>query len=696
MTPRWRVGIDIGGTFTDVVAMEGESGRAIVVKVPSTPADPAEAIMNGLDKLATDPGQVQPADVQFFAHGTTVATNALIEQKGAQTGLMITKGFNAIYEMRGGTRPSGSDMIDLYYQKPILLAPPKNTFQVPERLRFDGSVERPLDEDAVRQAVAHFRRRGIRSVAVCFLFSFMNPIHERRVQEIFEEEYPECRMTLSSTVLPVIREYQRLSTTVLDAYVGPIVEKYLQTLTARLRDAGLRSPQVYIMQSGGGLMRIDVAAEHPNEMLLSGPAAGVAFSAVIGKNTGQENLVTFDMGGTSADISLLVAGRYSETRLGKVDGQDLGTPMIDIRTVSAGGGTVAWRGAGDLLKVGPQSAGAVPGPVAYGRGGTQPTVTDANLVLGLLNPTTMIGGDLPVDRSAAERAVGSLAESLGLSLQAGAQGIHRIINVAMERELRLSLAERGLDPRKFALLAFGGSGPVHAAEVAHSVEIPRIIVPMHPGISCAMGLLQTNIVHSYVRSRILPLAASSADKLRELFDALEARALEEAKAEDLDPKSVLLQRQVDVRYRSQGFELTVPYEGREINSETLAQTRKAYDERHHETYGIAAPKADAELTNARVVMTAPIPHLELPGIPRGGLSPTAAQTGQRMVLFQQQNHTVPTRVYNRDLLLAGNEIAGPAIVEQMDSTTVIPPGFSASVDDFGNIHITVPRAAQPE
>ncbi|MEK7216726.1 MAG: hydantoinase/oxoprolinase family protein, partial [Chloroflexota bacterium] len=555
----WAIGIDTGGTFTDVAALEAETGRVVITKVPSVPSDPSRAVMNGLAKLAEQLDPFTLGDVRFFAHGTTVATNALLEMKGARAGLIITEGFNAVYELRGGTRPSGSDLIDLFFQKPTLLVPQRNTRYAGERIRSDGSVHRPLDEESARAAARYFKGEGVAAVAVCLMFSFMNPTHEQRIAEIFKEEYPECRVSLSSVVLPVIREYQRLSTTVLDAYVGPVVQTYLVRLNERLTQQGLTSPQKYVMQSNGGLMRIEAGSNYPNQTLLSGPAAGVVFGAAIGEQVGQHNVVTFDMGGTSTDISVLSAGVYNETREGRVSGQDIATPMIEIRTLGAGGSTQAWIGPDGLLKVGPHSAGADPGPACYDRGGVIPTVTDANMVLGYLRPEAFIGGQMRIDVDLARKAITDhIAKPLGLTLEEAALGIHRVVNVTMEVGLRLSLVERGLDPRQFALVAFGGAGPVHAARVAGDVGITKVIAPAYPGISCAMGLLQTDVKHYYIQSRLAPITRFPVDELETIFAHLEQRARDEVVLEHLDLASVQLHRHLDLRYPYHGYELSVP------------------------------------------------------------------------------------------------------------------------------------------
>jgi N-methylhydantoinase A len=686
----WMIGIDIGGTFTDVAGSNTTTGELRVAKVPSTPGDPSQAVIKGLERLFDEAPDITPVSVQFFAHGTTVATNALLQLSGARAGLLINRGFRALYELRGGTRPSGSDLIDTFYQKPAVLVPQKLSDEIGGRIAFDGSELEPLDEESVRNAARRLKASGVDSIAICFLFSFMNPEHERRAAEIVREVHPDCRVSLSSVVLPIVREYQRISTTVLDAYVGPVMESYLRRLAERLRGAGLTTEQLFIMQSNGGLMRIDLAASYPNQTLLSGPAAGVVFGAGMTQITGERNLITFDMGGTSTDISVMPGGAYQETRQGQIGGQDIGTPMIQIRTLGAGGGTIAWIGPDGLLKAGPRSAGADPGPACYGRGGQLPTVTDANLVLGYLDTGGLVGGRVALDRGLAEQAVRTdVAEPLGLSLRDAALGIIRVVNVNMEVGLRLSLSERGLDHRSFSLVAFGGAGPLHATRVARNVGIPRVIVPPYPGISCAMGLLQTDVRHFYIRSRLAPLTALSVDEITRIFTELEDRAREEAREEGFNIEALQLQRQMDLRYPFQGYELTVPMATEAITDATRTRLREAFDELHQQVYGTSAPQETPEVVNLRVVASNPVPKLSLPEQSPGDASPAAALMSTRMMILEDHPEPIDVSVFRRDLLLAGNRIAGPAVIEQLDSTTLLLPRQVAEVDRWGTLLINV-------
>jgi N-methylhydantoinase A len=483
----------------------------------------------------------------------------------------------------------------------------------------------------------------------------------------------------------VIREYQRISTTVLDAFVGPVVASYLEALENDLQEAGLRTPQMYIMQSNGGLMRIDVASRYPNQTLLSGPAAGVVFGAYLGEVTGGTDVITFDMGGTSTDISVLPSGTYSETREGRISGQDIGTPMIHIRTLGAGGGSLAWIGPDGLLKVGPRSAGADPGPACYGRGGIEPTVTDAHVVLGYLRPEGLAGGKLRLDPDRAAAAIDErIARPLGLSVLEAALGIVQVVNVEMEVGLRLSLVELGLDPRQFSLVAFGGCGPLHAVSVAASVGIPRVIVPPAPGLSCAMGLLQTDVKHYYLQSRLAPISALPPAELASIFESLEERARQEAVAESLDLEHLRLVRQLDMRYPHQGYELTVPLPSEAIGRQMLEEARTAFDRLHERVYGVSAGDEEPEVVNARVACISALPHLDLPPVPAGS-SAGGGPRERREALLDRAAGPLKADVYDRAMLGAGVRLKGPAVVEQMDSTTLIPPGWRAEMDGRGNL-----------
>jgi N-methylhydantoinase A len=673
----WLVGVDTGGTFTDLIAVEQATGELRRAKVPSVPSDASVAVLDAMDKLFAD--DIDPAEISLFVHGTTVATNALLEGKGVRTGLMITRGFRAVYEARGWSQPKGADLLDTFYKKPPLVAPQWLTEEVHERLDYRGEVVTPLDEAALRESAQRLQSKGVEAIAVCFLFSFLNPAHERRAAEIVAEIAPECRISLSSHVLPVIREYVRLSTTVIDAYVGPKIADYLLRLEQRLIARGLKTPQLFLMQSNGGLMRISLGARHPNQTLLSGPAAGVIAGAELARVTGRQHVITFDMGGTSTDISVIVEGRVFETTQGQIAGQDIGTPMLRVRTLGAGGGTIAWIGKDGLLKVGPRSAGSVPGPACYGRGGEEPTVTDANVVLGALSGDTILAGSLRLDAARAARAIESVAKPLGLDLLQGAAGILRIVNTQMAVDLRLALQEQGQDPRKFVLVAFGGAGPLHAATLAKSVGIPTVFVPPYPGLNCAMGMLQTSVRHSYLRSEIGVLSRFPTQRMNDLFRDLEQEALAEAKEEGFARDAVKLTRLVDLRYPHQGYTLPVPCPP-VVAEDDKAKLKQAFDALHGQVYGQSAPKEEAEIVTFRLQAEIDVLRLDLPKLPQGDGRADRALKGERPLFDIDVNRFVTAKIYDRAKLLAGDLVAGPAIIDQFDATTVVLAGQTAKVD----------------
>ena len=682
--PEWMVGVDTGGTFTDLVAFEKSSEELRTIKVPSVPADPSSAVINALDELFGT--GLAAREVGFLVHGTTVATNAVLESAGVRAGLLITRGFRAVYEARGWVRPDPAELLDPFFRKPPLLVPQSRTEEIAERMDYQGNVIEPLDEGCVREAARRLRAKGVEAVAVCYLFGFRNPAHEERTAEILVEEEPAWRISLSSCVLPVIREYPRLSTTVVDAYVGPIMERYLVNLEARLRQRGVATPQIFLIQSNGGLMRITMGARFPNQTLTSGPAAGVVAGAALARSMGRRHFVTLDIGGTSTDISVIADGRASETSSGRIAGQDVGTPMLAVHTLGAGGGTIAWIGRDGLMKVGPRSAGAVPGPACYGRGGSEPTVTDANLVLGALGARGVLGGRMALDRERAERAImEAVAKPLGLDLFTTAAGILKIVNTNMAVDLRLVFQSRGEDPRRFALLAFGGAGPLHAAYLARDLGIPEVCVPPHPGLTSAMGLLQTDVKHLYLRSAVGLLSSYPVAEINVIFADLRRRAVQDIAEEGLDGAALRLKQQVDLRYLHQGYHLTVDGPDGEVNETHKPQIKSQFDDLHRRTYGASAPEEEAELVTLRLLAEVPVPHLRLPRIGPGKIAD--ARIDRRPFYDLALGRFLDACVYDRRCLGASDRIAGPAIVEQYDSTTVVLAGQMLTVDDFGNLLI---------
>src|SRR6516165_1616993 len=683
----WMVGVDTGGTFTDLVAFEPLTGELRTIKVPSVPADPSSAVINALDELFRN--GLAPREIGFLVHGTTVSTNAVLESAGVRAGLLITRGFRAVYEARGWVRPDPAELLDPFFRKPPLLVPQSRTEEIAERMDYQGNVIEPLDEGCVREAARRLRAKGVEAVAVCYLFGFRNPAHEERTAEILVEEEPAWRISLSSCVLPMIREYPRLSTTVVDAYVGPIMERYLVNLEARLRQRGVATPQIFLMQSNGGLMRITMGARFPNQTLTSGPAAGVVAGAALARGTGRRNFVTLDIGGTSTDISVIADARASETSSGRIAGQDIGTPILAVHTLGAGGGTVAWIGRDGLMKVGPQSAGAVPGPACYGRGGTAPTVTDANLILGALGTKSVLGGRMALDRRLAEQAIMDVARPLGLDLVTAAAGIVKIVNTNMAVDLRLAFQSRGEDPRRFALLAFGGAGPLHAAYLARDLGIPEVVVPLHPGLTSAMGLLQTDVRHLYLRSTVGLLSSYPVDEINAIFAELRRRATDDVSEEGLDVTELRLKQQIDLRYLHQGYHLTVDAPDGAIIDEHKQSIKSAFDDLHRQTYGASAPDEDAEVVTLRLVAEIAVLHLKLPRLSSG--NGAGACIDRRAFYDFATGAFVDAHVYDRAHLRGGACIKGPAIVEQYDSTTVMLAGQILTVDDFGNLVITEAR-----
>ena len=521
---QYRLTVDTGGTFSDFVFVNEATSEITVAKLPSTPDDHSKAILAGVEILI---GRgVAPEDIRYFCHGTTIGTNTLLEGKGVRTGLLVTKGFRGIYEVAEQSRPHGPVIFDIMYDRPTKLVPPSRTAEVIERVSFEGEILQELDEQALRQALRELRQEGVESIAVCLLFSFLAPRHEERVRAIIGEEIPGCAVSLSSEIVPQIREYYRLSTTAVNAYLQPILARYIDNLDARLKNAGVITPQKYIMQSNGGMSTFAATARKAVATVLSGPAGGITASVQACRSTGFQNLITFDMGGTSCDVALIKNGAPSVSNRGKVEGRDVALPMIDIHTVSAGGGTLAHVDRFGELIVGPESAGAEPGPACYMRGGARPTITDCNLLLGFLSPNYFLGGKMRLDIEAARRALETaVAGPLGMDVLDAAEGIVRIINVKMQEAIKAISTMRGHDLRDFKLLAFGGAGPLHAASMASELDMGGVVIPLYPGVYSAMGLVMSDVKHDYIRSRLVRLTHITEDEINTVFAELAEQAL---------------------------------------------------------------------------------------------------------------------------------------------------------------------------
>ncbi|HEY4820420.1 MAG TPA: hydantoinase/oxoprolinase family protein, partial [Xanthobacteraceae bacterium] len=549
-SPRYRLGVDVGGTHTDLVLLDAASGALMVEKVASTPKNPALGVLNGVARFIAR--GVRPETIEFFAHGTTITTNALLEMRGAKVGLLITQGFRAVQEIQGQARDG--NLFDYFYAKPAPIAPQSLTREIPERSDYQGNVLIPLDHAAVRAAARELKQAGVQSIAVCYLFGFANPAHETETRRLIREEHPDAHVSLSSEVLPRLREWPRLSTTLINAYLEPVMIHYIDHLNQGLDRAGVRTQQRFLMQSNGGVMPFSaaIAGGRTVHTLLSGPAAGAQASAHLAERDPERDgrgLVTLDMGGTSADIAFIEGGVPLEVTEGVIARRQIDVPALDMTTISAGGGSIAWLDGGGFLNVGPHSAGADPGPACYGRGGTHPTVTDADVVCGYLNPDYFLGGAQALDAAAAAEALRThIADPLKMSLRDAAAGIRRIVDMRMADEIRVFAAKRGVDLTAFTLLPFGGAGAVHAAAVADELGMRRILVPPRPGAFSALGLLCTDVVHDYIRSDLRPLDEVTPAHAEAIFRALETKARQELATEGLDPAQARFVRELDLRY----------------------------------------------------------------------------------------------------------------------------------------------------
>jgi N-methylhydantoinase A len=676
----WRVGVDSGGTFTDVCLFEDESGRIEVWKVSSTPDDPSRGIAQGVEEGVAGAGAAV-GDVGYFGHGTTVGTNALIQHRGVPTGLITTEGFRDLLEIGRQKRP---DLYDLQADKPPVLVARDLRLEVPERVRHDGTVETVLDEQALREAVHALRDAGVRAVAVSFLYGFVRTEHEATARRIIAEEFPEAFACTGHEVAPEFREYERMSTAVVNAYLGPVMQGYIRRLADRLTELGLRVPP-HLTQSNGGVIGFETAARLPVRTVLSGPSTGVVAAQAIGKSVGIDNLITFDMGGTSTDVALLQDGVCRLASEAVVHGYPIKAPMLDIHTVGAGGGSIAYVDSGGLLKVGPRSAGAHPGPVCYGRGNTEPTVTDANVVLQTLNPTHLLGGRMKVDQALARQAIEGLARQLGMDTIATAQGIISVVTANMARAIRVISVQRGHDPRDYTLVAFGGAGPLHAARLARELEIKRILVPRTPGILCAMGLLLTDLRADFATTRLQTLGAAALPEIEAAFQVLDIQAEEWFASEHIPAAARRRARTVDMRYAGQNYELPVALPDGPITTATLDALAAGFAESHRRMYGFVAEGEPVQLVTFRIEASGLVRKAELKPRPNAGPDATAAVIGQREVWLPEAGGFVACPVYSRDKLDAGNWISGPAIIDQMDATTVVLPGMIARVEPFLNL-----------
>jgi N-methylhydantoinase A len=680
----YRVGVDTGGTFTDLVLLEEATGAVHLVKLPSTPRDPSVAFLDVLRRALRETG-ARPAEAAYLAHGTTVATNAIIEGKGAKTALVATQGFRDVFEIARQIRPK---LYDIFCDKPQPLVPRHLCFEVPERLDARGRVLKPLDEAAVGEVIEKIRREGVESVAVCLLHSYANPAHERRVAELLRAALPDVAVSVSSELCPEMREYFRASTTAVNALLMPTVGRYMGRLEGRLAEAGVGAG-LQLMTSSGGMISSAVARQEPVHLIESGPAAGVTAAVHVGVAAGFADLISFDMGGTTAKLGLVekgtprVAPHFEVGSATVADGRGAGypvrTPVVDLVEIGAGGGSIAWIDPGGALRVGPRSAGAEPGPACYGKGNDAPTITDANLVLGRLNPGYFLGGEQPLHAGLAREAVGRLAGRLSLGLLEAAYGIVEIANANMARAVRLVSVQRGFDPREFVLVAFGGAGPLHANALAREVGMGRVLVPPGPGVTSALGLLVGDVRHPFVQALVRPTEGMDWTLIGEIFAGFERRGRDLLASEGIPPERMRFLRQFDMRYVGQSHELTVdvPSSRPALNETFFAAHRKAY--------GYASAGEPMELVNVRLTAVGAVPRPARRRLDRGGTDSRGAIKARREIFFRERGGMVLCDIYDRYRLKAGNRVAGPAVVEEVDSTLVIHPGCAGTVDEHGNI-----------
>ncbi len=691
MTKSFRVGVDIGGTFTDIVAL-GEGGERYTRKVSSTVDDYARAIVEGLAGLL---GEIGDPRVVELLHGTTVASNAILEHKGAKTGLITTRGFRDVLEIRNLRMPR---LYDMSWTKPPPLVERRLRVEVDERINAEGGIDRALDEDSVARAARFLVGEGVEAIAVCLLHAYRNPAHELRVKEIVAGIAPGITLCVSAEVLPVINEYERTSTTVINAYVRPIVERYLNRLIGEARRIGIAAP-LLLMQSNGGLTTAEAAAVTPMHIIESGPAAGVVGVRALARRIGIDKAISFDMGGTTAKASLIENGEVTRateyqvgagivlgSRLLSGAGYSLKVPAIDLAEVGAGGGSILWIDAGGALQVGPMSAGAVPGPVCYGKGGTEPTVTDANVALGYLNPAHLVGGALKIEAEKSRAAItDQIARPLGMSLEAAAYGAHLIAASNMIRALKAVSSERGRDPREYALVGFGGNGPLFAAGMAAQIGIKHVLIPPSAGVFSSFGLLYADLEYYFTQTRKRLLQALAPDEVQAVFDQLEGEARGRLSEDGFMPDRIGISRHASLHYQGQSFELRVAVAPGPIDRAALAALEAGFGAEHERTYGHRAGADEpVELVSLEVVGRG------IPDQPRAalaaaaGLAPDIAIASPlRHAYFGPQHGWLDTRVVNRSALAVPH--SGPCIVEEYDATCLVPPGWTARLDDFGNI-----------
>ncbi|PIC63632.1 methylhydantoinase [Sporosarcina sp. P13] len=684
-------GVDVGGTFTDVFYNDTEKQHTFIHKLPTTLADPAIGVIKGMIELSEMNG-VAVHEIDHIFHGTTIGTNAILEFDGAKTGMITTKGYKDILHIGRHQRPQNySIMQDIPWQhRPLVQR--RNRKTVSERMGpAKGEIIEPLNEEEVIAAIHELKELGVESIIVGFLFSYINPEHEERVVELIKEEYPEAFITTSSGVSPQFREFERFTTASLNGFIGPKVKGYIDNLSSGLKEASITA-DLHIMCSNGGVATPENIAEKPVNTLLSGPAAGILGGAYAGVLSDRKKLITFDVGGTSADIGIVTEQGFGEAsaRDTWIAGYPVMVPMIDIHTIGAGGGSIAYIDEGGLFKVGPKSAGSVPGPACYGHGGTLPTISDANVVLGRLDQENFLGGEMKLHVEAAHKVIAELAEKLEMTKEETAEGILTILNNNMANAIREKTIQKGADPREFSLVAFGGAGPLHAIDVARELKIPEIIIPAYPGINSATGLLTTDLKYDVIKTEFMLSDSLNLSILNKDFQSLEEGLKKQLLKDLVEEENISMQRFVECRYIGQGYELRVPFPSEELTNHNIIDCFNLFHEIHKNEYGHSFESTPIEIVNIRVVGTGKMPKLRKEKV-NGSSDLGAAIVKKEHVLFRHKGELqkMETLHYQRELLPAGKWLEGPAIILQKDTTTVIPPGNQFVVEEYGNLIIKV-------
>lgn len=689
-----KIGVDVGGTFTDLILVNSKEGKSIVHKVPSTPKDPSEAVINGVFEICRM-ANIEPEEIEQFFHGTTVATNIVLEHNGADVGMITNEGFRDILHIARHKRPYNFSLYqDLPWQK-YPLVKRRNRLTVSERITADGEVLISLDEEAARKQVQKLKEAKVEAIAVCFLFSFKNPQHEARVKEIIQEEYPEVFLSMSNEVLPQYREYERFSTVALNAFIGPKTSNYIKKLKGSLEKMGVKT-DVHLMQSNGGIATSEMAAEKPISLLLSGPVAGLIGGIKAAQNAGFENVITLDIGGTSADIGVAPRAEMRmrhllDTRIGQYNAM---TPMVDIDTIGAGGGSIAYVDEGGIFRVGPQSAGAEPGPACYNRGGELPTSTDANVLLGRIRQENRLAGNLEIKPELSKAAYKEhVAGKLNMSELNAAAGALKIMTHNMVNAIEMNSVRKGYDPRQFTLVAAGGAGPLFACDIAEELNIPYVVVPPYPGITAAIGLLSTDIAYEQVSTVWSSMKPASADILKKEFKKLEEQAAAALKKDGIDSAEIILKRVCDCRYEGQGYELRVDAPAGEINELWIEKVVNAFHNVHEREYASKFLDQEVLAINIRVIGVGLIKSDDsiIPQSERKEIDESLSYKAPVYFWENDRLEEMPAVFYNREDIPVGTVLEGPAIIQQNDSTTVIPPLCLAHFDEHGNIVIDMQK-----